>query len=117
MFATAYKFIRFEKSKSTGILLGIIISIYLIGLELGIAFAKFGTKVTVIDAGAAAAKLEQGAQEASQRRAELLKNLTPEQREKLSKMGQEERRAYIRSLREARAAQGPASAASAAASH
>ena len=76
-----------------------------------------GTKVTVIDAGAAAAKLEQGAQEASQRRAELLKNLTPEQREKLSKMGQEERRAYIRSLREARAAQGPASAASAAASH
>ncbi len=38
MFATAYKFIRFEKSKSTGILLGIIISIYLIGLELGIFF-------------------------------------------------------------------------------
>ncbi|MDO5522520.1 MAG: ABC transporter permease [Bacteroidia bacterium] len=38
MFSTAYKFIRFEKSKSTGILLGIIISIYLIGLELGIFF-------------------------------------------------------------------------------
>ena len=38
MFATAYKFIRFEKSKSIGILLGIIISVYLIGLELGIFF-------------------------------------------------------------------------------
>ncbi len=38
MFATAFKFIRFEKAKSTGILLGIIISIYLIGLELGIFF-------------------------------------------------------------------------------
>lgn len=38
MFSTAYKFIRFEKSKSTGILLGIIISVYLIGLELGIFF-------------------------------------------------------------------------------
>ena len=36
MFSTAFKFIRFEKSKSIGILLGIIISIYLIGLELGI---------------------------------------------------------------------------------
>ena len=38
MFSTAYKFIRIEKSKSTGILLGIIISVYLIGLELGIFF-------------------------------------------------------------------------------
>ncbi len=38
MFATASKFIRYEKSKSTGILVGIIISIYLIGLELGIFF-------------------------------------------------------------------------------
>ena len=38
MFATAYKFIRFEKAKSLGILLAIIISIYLIGLELGIFF-------------------------------------------------------------------------------
>ncbi|HNW56277.1 MAG TPA: ABC transporter permease [Bacteroidales bacterium] len=38
MFSTAYKFIRFEKAKSLGILLAIIISIYLIGLELGIFF-------------------------------------------------------------------------------
>lgn len=38
MFETAFKFVRFEKSKSIGILLGIIICIYLIGLELGIFF-------------------------------------------------------------------------------
>lgn len=38
MFATALKFIRFERVKSLGILLAIIISIYLIGLELGIFF-------------------------------------------------------------------------------
>ncbi len=38
MFATAFKFIRFEKAKSLGILMAIIISIYLIGLELGIFF-------------------------------------------------------------------------------
>ncbi len=38
MFNTAFKFIRFEKAKSTGILLGIVISIYLIGLELGMFF-------------------------------------------------------------------------------
>lgn len=38
MFTTAFKFIRFEKAKSTGILLGIVISIYLIGLELGMFF-------------------------------------------------------------------------------
>lgn len=38
MFVTAYKFIRFERAKSLGILLAIVISIYLIGLELGIFF-------------------------------------------------------------------------------
>ena len=38
MISTAFKFIRFEKAKSTGILLGIVISIYLIGLELGMFF-------------------------------------------------------------------------------
>ncbi|MDP4227130.1 MAG: ABC transporter permease, partial [Bacteroidota bacterium] len=38
MFATAFKFIRYERAKSLGILLAIIISIYLIGLELGIFF-------------------------------------------------------------------------------
>ena len=38
MFPTAYKFVRFEKSKSMGILTAIIISIYLIGIELGMFF-------------------------------------------------------------------------------
>lgn len=38
MFAIALKFIRYEKAKSLGILLAIIVSIYLIGLELGIFF-------------------------------------------------------------------------------
>lgn len=38
MFSAAYKFIRFEKAKSLGILLAIVISIYLIGLELGLFF-------------------------------------------------------------------------------
>jgi putative ABC transport system permease protein len=38
MISAAYKFIRFERTKSLGILLAIIISIYLIGLELGIFF-------------------------------------------------------------------------------
>lgn len=38
MFTTAYKFVRFEKSKSMGILTAIIISIYLIGIELGMFF-------------------------------------------------------------------------------
>jgi len=36
MIITAYRFIRYEKSKSFGILLSIVISIYLVGLELGI---------------------------------------------------------------------------------
>jgi len=36
MIITAFRFIRYEKSKSFGILLSIIISIYLVGLELGI---------------------------------------------------------------------------------
>jgi putative ABC transport system permease protein len=38
MIWTAYRFIRFEKAKSLGILLAIIISIYLIGLESGLFF-------------------------------------------------------------------------------
>ncbi len=42
MLSTAYKFISFEKSKSTGILLGIVISIYLIGIELGMFFYLAG---------------------------------------------------------------------------
>lgn len=42
MFVTAYKFIRFEKAKSFGILTAIVISIYLIGVELGIFFYLSG---------------------------------------------------------------------------
>ena len=38
MFTTAYKFVSFEKSKSMGILTAIVISIYLIGVELGMFF-------------------------------------------------------------------------------
>lgn len=38
MLSTAFKFVRFEKSKSMGILAAIVISIYLIGIELGMFF-------------------------------------------------------------------------------
>lgn len=38
MLSTAFKFVRFEKSKSMGILVAIVISIYLIGIELGMFF-------------------------------------------------------------------------------
>lgn len=38
MLSTAFKFVRYEKSKSMGILTAIIISIYLIGIELGMFF-------------------------------------------------------------------------------
>lgn len=38
MLSTAFKFVRFEKSKSMGILTAIVISIYLIGIELGMFF-------------------------------------------------------------------------------
>lgn len=42
MLSIAYKFIRFEKSKSLGILTAIVISIYLIGVELGMFFYLAG---------------------------------------------------------------------------
>lgn len=38
MLSTAFKFVRYEKSKSMGILAAIVISIYLIGIELGMFF-------------------------------------------------------------------------------
>lgn len=38
MLTSAFKFVRYEKSKSMGILTAIIISIYLIGIELGMFF-------------------------------------------------------------------------------
>ncbi|MCZ2406270.1 MAG: MdtA/MuxA family multidrug efflux RND transporter periplasmic adaptor subunit [Burkholderiales bacterium] len=80
-----------------------------------------GARVTVIDAQAAAAKTDQAAQDASTRRAEFLKKLTPEQRERLAALSPEERKAFIRRLRtQQEAAQGgagvPAGAASGAAS-
>ena len=65
----------------------------------GIDRLREGAKVAGIDSGAAS-KADQDAQDAGQRRAAFLKNLTPEQREKLAKMSPDERRAFIRSLRE-----------------
>ncbi len=61
-----------------------------------------GAKVVVIDAQAAADKADQAAQEANARRTEFLKKLSPEQREKLAAMSADERKAFIRKLREQR---------------
>lgn len=77
----------------------------------GIDRLREGAKVAVIEAGAAS-KADQAAQEAGQRRAAFLKNLTPEQREKLAKMSPDERRAFIRTLRAQQGVGGPAEAAS-----
>lgn len=77
----------------------------------GIDRLREGAKVAVIEAGAAS-KADQAAQEAGQRRAAFLKNLTPEQREKLAKMSPDERRAFMRTLRPPQGASGPAAAAS-----
>lgn len=78
----------------------------------GLDRLREGAKVTVIDA-QAAAKTDQAVQDAGQRRAEMMKNLTPEQREKLSKMSPDERKAFFRGLRAQQGA--PAGAASGAA--
>lgn len=75
----------------------------------GIDRLREGAKVVVIDSGAAA-KADQSAQEAGQRRAAFLKNLTPEQRDKLAKMSPDERRAFIRTLRGAGDGAPPAAA-------
>lgn len=61
-----------------------------------------GAKVVVIDAQAVADKADQAAQEANARRTEFLKKLSPEQREKLAAMPADERKAFIRKLREQR---------------
>ncbi|MBS0507377.1 MAG: efflux RND transporter periplasmic adaptor subunit [Proteobacteria bacterium] len=79
----------------------------------GLDRLREGAKVTVIDAQAAAARADQAAQDAGQRRAEMMKNLTPEQREKLAKMTPDERKAFFRGLRAQQGA--PAGAASGAA--
>ena len=77
----------------------------------GIDRLREGAKVAVIDSGAAS-KADQAAQEAGQRRAAFMKNLTPEQREKLGKMSPDERRAFIRGLRAQQGADAAAGAAS-----
>lgn len=77
----------------------------------GLDRLREGAKVTVIDA-QAAAKADQAAQDAGQRRAEMMKNLTPEQRDKLSKMSPDERKAFFRGLRAQQGAAAPAGAAS-----
>lgn len=78
----------------------------------GIDRLREGAKVAVIDSGAAA-RADEAAQDSGARRAAMMRNLTPEERDKLAKMTQEERRAYFRSKRnQPGAAAGPAGAAS-----
>ena len=86
----------------------------------GLDRLREGARVMVIDA-QAAAKADQAVQDAGQRRAQMLRNLTPEQREKLSRMTPDERRAFLRGLRAQRegavpTASAPASAPAPAAS-
>lgn len=78
----------------------------------GIDRLREGAKVAVIDSGAAA-RADEAAQDSGARRAAMMRNLTPEERDKLAKMTQEERRAFFRSKRnQPGAAAGPAGAAS-----
>lgn len=77
----------------------------------GIDRLREGAKVAVIDSGAAA-RADEAVQDAGARRAAMMRNLTPEEREKLAKMTQEERRAFFRSKRNQPGAAGPAGTAS-----
>lgn len=77
----------------------------------GIDRLREGAKVAVIDSGAAA-RADEAAQDAGARRAAMMRNLTQEERDKLAKMTQEERRAFFRSKRNQPGAAGPAGAAS-----
>lgn len=78
----------------------------------GIDRLREGAKVAVIDSGAAA-RADEAVQDSGARRAAMMRNLTPEERDKLAKMTQEERRAFFRSKRnQPGAAAGPAGAAS-----
>lgn len=77
----------------------------------GIDRLREGAKVAVIDSGAAA-RADEAAQDSGARRAAMMRNLTQEERDKLAKMTQEERRAFLRSKRNQPGAAGPASAAS-----
>lgn len=49
MLRTAYKFIRFDKVKSTGVIIGIVISIFLIGQQLGILSFLTGLMGGIVD--------------------------------------------------------------------
>jgi multidrug efflux system membrane fusion protein len=77
----------------------------------GIDRLREGAKVAVIDSGAAA-RADEAAQDGGARRAAMMRNLTQEERDKLAKMTQEERRAFFRSKRNQPGAAGPAGAAS-----
>lgn len=77
----------------------------------GIDRLREGAKVAVIDSGAAA-RADEAAQDSGARRAAMMRNLTQEERDKLAKMTQEERRAFFRSKRNQPGAAGPAGAAS-----
>ena len=74
----------------------------------GIDRLREGAKVAVIDSGAAT-RADAAAQDAGARRAALMASLTPQEREQVAKMTQEERRAFFRNRR-AQAPQGAASA-------
>jgi len=80
----------------------------------GLDRLREGARVMVIDA-QAAAKADQAVQDAGQRRAQMLRNLTPEQREKLSRMTPDERRAFLRGLRAQREGAAPTASAPASA--
>jgi len=74
----------------------------------GIDRLREGAKVAVIDSGAAT-RADAAAQDSGARRAALMASLTPQEREQVAKMTQEERRAFFRNRR-AQAPQGAASA-------
>ncbi|WP_370877006.1 MdtA/MuxA family multidrug efflux RND transporter periplasmic adaptor subunit [Acidovorax sp. A1169] len=76
----------------------------------GIDRLREGAKVAVIDSNAAA-RADEAVQEGGARRA-AMRNLTQEERDRLAKMTQEERRAFLRSKRNQPGAAGPAGAAS-----
>ena len=78
----------------------------------GIDRLREGAKVAVIDSGAAT-RADAATQDAGARRAALMASLTPQEREQVAKMTQEERRAFFRNRR-AQAPQAAASGASAA---
>ena len=77
----------------------------------GLDRLREGSRVAVIDA-QVAQKADTGAQEAAARRAEVMRNLTPAEREKLAAMSPQERRAFLRAKVQGSAAAAPGAAAS-----